>query len=72
MAPEQAARFKEMMAKQGPQTTKTVVTKIAERDLPADTFEAPAGYQRRNMGGPGGGPPPGAPSASSSTKKVPE
>lgn len=62
MAPEQAARFKEMIAKQGPQTTKTVVTKIAARDLPADTFEAPAGYARRGASGASSGgagaPPP--------------
>jgi hypothetical protein len=66
MAPDQAAKLKEMIAKQGPQTTKTVVTKIATRDLPADTFAAPAGYERRTVGvsGPGaagaGAPPPGA------------
>jgi len=71
MAPDQAARFKEMVAKQGPQTTKTVVTKIAARDLPADTFDAPAGYTRRGMSAPGG-PPPGGGAASSSVKKVPE
>jgi hypothetical protein len=57
-----------MIAKQGPQTTKTVVTKIATRDLPADTFDPPAGFSRRGMGGPGGMPPTGA-AASSSTKK---
>jgi len=59
MAPAQAARLKEMMAKQGPQTTKTVVTKIATRDLPADTFVAPAGYERRSIGRAPGAPPPG-------------
>jgi Domain of unknown function (DUF4412) len=75
MAPDQAARLKQMMAKQGPQTTKTVVTKIATRDLPADTFAVPAGYERRGLasgpgasaGGAGAGtgtPPPGT--------KVPE
>jgi hypothetical protein len=71
MAPDQAARLKEMMAKQGPQTTKTVVTKIAARDLPADTFEAPAGYVRRGMNAPSG-PMPGGAGAPPSTKKVPE
>jgi hypothetical protein len=73
MAPDQAARFKEMMAKQGPQTTKTVVTKIAARDLPADTFDAPAGYTRRGMNAPSAPMPGGAGAgAPSSTKKVPE
>jgi hypothetical protein len=47
MPPEQAARLKQMMAKQGPQTTKTEVIKIATRNLSADTFAAPAGYERR-------------------------
>lgn len=66
MAPDQAAKLKEMLAKQGPQTTKTVVTKIATRDLAADTFAVPAGYERRAVGAPapaGAGasaPPPGA------------
>ena len=60
MAPEQAAKLKEMIAKQGPQTTKTVVTKISTRDLPDDTFTAPAGYERRTVGTRPGAPPPGA------------
>ncbi|HZY60224.1 MAG TPA: hypothetical protein VFE56_10705, partial [Candidatus Binataceae bacterium] len=51
----------QMMAKQGPQTTKTVVIKIATRDLPADTFVAPAGYERRGVAsGPGASAPGGA------------
>jgi hypothetical protein len=65
LSPDQAARLKEMIAKQGPQTTKTVVTKVATRDLPAETFTVPAGYERRAIGGPGAagagasaGPPP--------------
>ena len=60
-----------MMAKQGPQTTKTVVTKVAARDLPADTFEAPAGYTRRSMNAPSAPRPAGA-GAPPATKKVPE
>ncbi len=74
MAPDQAARLKEMMSKQGPQTTKTVVTKIAARDLPADTFDAPTGYERRGVHSPSASPAggAGAAGASPSTKKVPE
>jgi hypothetical protein len=53
LTPDQAVKLKQMIAKQGPQTTKTVVTKLATRDLSADTFTAPAGYERRAMGGPG-------------------
>ncbi len=73
MAPDQAAKLKEMIAKQGPQTTKTVVTKIATRDLPADTFTAPAGYERRTVGVSGpGAPPPGGAGAPPPGAKVPE
>ncbi len=64
LTPDQAAKLKEMIAKQGPQTTKTVVTKIATRDLPADTFTAPAGYERRSVGGGPGAPPPAGAGAS--------
>lgn len=66
MTPDQAAKLKEMMAKRGPQTTRKVVTKITMRDLPADTFTAPAGYEHRSAGAPPPGaagantPPPGA------------
>jgi len=60
MAPDQAAKLKEMLAKQGPQTTKTVVTKIATRDLTSDTFVAPAGYERRAVGRPAAAPGAGA------------
>ncbi|HLK86965.1 MAG TPA: hypothetical protein VKT27_10715 [Candidatus Binataceae bacterium] len=57
LSPEQTARLKQMLAKQGPQMTRTVVTKIATRSLPADTFTAPAGYERRDMAQPSGGAP---------------
>ncbi len=76
MAPDQAARLKELMAKQGPQTTKTVVIKIATRDLPADTFEPPAGYEHRNVGRAPGAPPPSGAGADAGAPppgtKVPE
>ena len=61
-----------MIAKQGPQTTKTVVTKIATRDLPADTFAAPAGYERRGMSGPGSEPARAEPARRRRRTKVPE
>jgi Domain of unknown function (DUF4412) len=66
ITPDQAAKLKAMMAKRGPQTTRKVVTKITMRDLPADTFAPPAGYERRTAGSPPPGaagaqtPPPGA------------
>ena len=70
LTPDQAVKLKEMIAKQGPQTTKTVVTKLATRDLPADTFTAPAGYERRGISGPGA-PPPGAAGAGASAGAPP-
>jgi hypothetical protein len=70
---EQMSRLKQMIAKQGPQSTKTVVTKIETRDLPADTFTVPAGYQRRELPSRAGGPSPAAPGGNhSSVTKVPE
>lgn len=47
ISPQQAKRLKEMLAKQSPEVTNTVVVKIATRKLPADTFTVPADYQRR-------------------------
>jgi uncharacterized protein DUF4412 len=71
MTPGQSAQMKEMIAKQSPQTTKTVVTKIATRALPPDTFAAPAGYERRTMSArPPGGTGAGAPAPPSA--KSPE
>jgi hypothetical protein len=70
MSAEQATRLKQMMAKQSPQTTNTTVTKIATRDLPASTFEAPAGYERRTPMPPGVPAAPAAPSSGGT--KVPE
>lgn len=76
LTPDQAAKLKEAIAKRGPQSTRTMVTKIATRDLPADTFAAPAGYERRAMGGPGAPPPAGAAGGAGApppaTTKVPE
>lgn len=70
VSPEQAARIKDLMSKQAPQTTKTTVTKIATRELPADTFQAPAGYERRTMAPAASAPPQAAPP--SGGIKVPE
>ena len=70
LTPDQAVKLKEMIAKQGPQTTKTVVTKLETRDLPADTFTAPVGYERRAIGGPGA-PPPSAAEAGASAGAPP-
>jgi Domain of unknown function (DUF4412) len=77
MPPAQAAKLKAMMAKQGPRITKTKVTKIATRKLSADTFETPAGYERRGAA-PRPMPPhgavaqPGAPSKGGPPIKLPE
>jgi Domain of unknown function (DUF4412) len=70
--PEQAARIKELMSKQPPQTTKTTVVKIATRSFPSDTFDAPAGYERSTPMVPGARPAPAAPPSGGSGMKVPE
>jgi Domain of unknown function (DUF4412) len=49
MAPEQADKIKQMMAKRPPLVSKTVVSKIEEKTLPADTFTVPAGYTKREI-----------------------
>ncbi len=66
MSPDQAAKLKEMFAKRPPVVSKTTVTQIASKDLPADTFKVPADFSKQEMpaGGPMGGPP-AAPPASS-------
>jgi hypothetical protein len=65
MSPDQAAKLKQMFANRPPVVSKTVVTQIASKDLPADTFEVPADFAKQQMptGGPMGagisaGPPP--------------
>ncbi len=67
MPPEQAERLKAMMANRPPTTSKSTTTSIKTADLPADTFEVPAGYTERKIGLPMGrgmgGPPAPAPGA---------
>ena len=67
MSPDQAAKLKQMFANRPPVVSKTTVTQIATKDLPADTFTVPAGYTKQEMpaGGPmgGGAPPAPAPAA---------
>ncbi len=53
MAPEQAAKINEMMAKRPPVTTSTVVEKIEAKKLAADDFAVPAGFTKRALPGPG-------------------
>jgi Domain of unknown function (DUF4412) len=59
--PEQAEKLKAMMANRPPTTTKSTTTTIKTADLPADTFEVPAGYSERKIGLSGGGGMAGAP-----------
>ncbi len=47
MSSEQVARAKQILDK--PIITRTVVTKLTIRDLPASTFEPPTGYSRIGM-----------------------
>jgi hypothetical protein len=58
MAPEQAAKLKQMFANRQ-LVTKTTVSRITVQSLPADSFQIPSGYQQQRMppmlGGMGGG-----------------
>jgi hypothetical protein len=61
ISPDQAAKMKQMLANRPPVVSKTTVTQIASKDLPADTFMVPADFAKQEMpsGGPlGGGAPP--------------
>ena len=57
MSPDQAAKLKEMFANRPPVVSKTTVTQIASKDLPADTFKVPDDYSKQEMStsGPMGG-----------------
>ena len=70
MAPDQVARFNEMMAKRPPVTTSTVVEKIEAKKLAEADFAIPSDYTKKDLPGPGSmmtkpkmpPPPAGAPS----------
>jgi Domain of unknown function (DUF4412) len=53
MAPDQAAKINEMMAKRPPVTTSTVVEKIEAKKLAAADFAIPSGFTKRDLPGPG-------------------
>jgi len=57
MSPDQAAKMKEMLANRPAVVSKTTVSQIASKDLPADTFTVPADFAKQQMpaGGPMGG-----------------
>ena len=55
MPPEQAERLKQMMANRPPTTSKSTTTSIKTAELPASTFEIPAGYTERKIAMPMGG-----------------
>ncbi len=69
MAPEQAAKINEMMAKRPPVVTNTKVEKIEAKTLADSDFAIPAGFTKRELPGPGAmkmspmKPPAGAPAA---------
>ena len=70
MAPEQAAKINEMMAKRPPVMTNTKVEKIESRNLADSDFAIPAGFTKRELPAPGAmkmpmkiAPPAGAPAA---------
>ena len=76
MAPEQAAKINEMMAKRPPVTTSTMVEKIETKKLADSDFAVPSGFTKRELPGPGSmmmkpgamkmPPPAGAPNAGAS------
>lgn len=55
LPPAQAQRLQQQLAKMKPVTTKTEVTKLEAKDLPADTFAVPKGYTQRTLGMPPAG-----------------
>ena len=61
MSPDQAAKIQQMLANRPPIQTKTEVTKVESKNLPADTFTVPAGFTQRQPRMPGMGMPPGHP-----------
>jgi Domain of unknown function (DUF4412) len=69
MTPEQTAKMKQMLASRPAVVSKTTVTQIASKDLPADTFAIPAGYTKQEMPS---GPMGGAAPAPAPSQKVPE
>jgi Domain of unknown function (DUF4412) len=60
MAPEQAAKINEMMAKRPPVTTSTMVEKIETKKLADSDFAIPSGFTKRELPGPGSMMKPGA------------
>ncbi|MGC2441761.1 hypothetical protein [Candidatus Binatus sp.] len=52
MAPEQAAKINEMMAKRPPVSTSTVVEKIESKKLADADFAVPAGFTKRDLPAP--------------------
>jgi hypothetical protein len=55
LPPEQAQKLQQQLAKMKPVTTKTVVTTLEAKNLPADTFAVPKGYTQRTLGMPPAG-----------------
>jgi hypothetical protein len=56
MAPEQAAKINEMMAKRPPINTSTVVEKIESKKLADADFAVPSDFAKKDLPGPGAGP----------------
>jgi Domain of unknown function (DUF4412) len=51
LPPDQAKKIAAAMANRPPVTTKTMVTKISQQTIAADSFEVPADYKEREMPG---------------------
>jgi len=72
MAPEQAAKINEMMAKRPPVVLSEMVEKIESKNLADADFAVPAGFTKREIpAGPGPGAMKMAPSAGASSAGAP-
>jgi len=75
MSPEQAAKVAEMLKNRPPTLTRMMATKVAEKDLSANTFAPPSDYTKQEPGALMGKPGAGNPSAGgggAAPSKVPE
>jgi hypothetical protein len=71
MSPEQAKKLNQMLANRQ-FVTNTTVSNITTKSLPADTFQAPSGYQKQQLPAMFGGKGGSAPVAPPTPHKVPE
>ncbi|HEY6417515.1 MAG TPA: DUF4412 domain-containing protein [Candidatus Binataceae bacterium] len=71
MTAEQTAQFQKMVANRPPTVIKTLVTKVVEQKLSADTFEVPKDYTKKEIPSMAGGSLTPAPAAQGSASAPP-